>query len=196
MNIILHRANTLSQLIYAQNNDWGVEVDVRTHCGIAYLSHDPIVQLEQNTLSVAHLWEWMLAFSGTLLLDFKETGIARNCVPIPNMSYHCDWTTILSRVFGIDLIVPDQLALHDRLQTLSRRSQYENITTDGEAGFWIDYVTDVSELKSHKSIANFSYVVSPEIHKHKLSPKFIQTVIDMGFAGVCTDVPKQYAALL
>ena len=68
MEIISHRVNTISHLKKVDNN-FGVEIDIRTYNNNLILQHDPFVDGE--------LFEKWLQFynHGTLVLNIKEEGI-------------------------------------------------------------------------------------------------------------------------
>jgi hypothetical protein len=193
MEIIIHRANTISDWNKAIKNGWGIEVDIRTHCGELYFSHELIKSDEHacSLVAFAELDAMINQFSSTVVLDFKESGLIHKINN--NATYACT-----------DLIVPDQLFAKDfGVRTLSRKSKYEEINVTLGDEFWLDYVFSPDDLEKHKDVASTAYVVSPEIHNHqhncKLKPKyqltneFISAVIDLGFKGVCTKSPEIYS---
>lgn len=177
----------------AYQNGWGVEVDIRTHLGEMFLSHDPIESDLHQTVSFNHFLDFAMSWSNTTVLDFKESGLIHRVDRAPH-------------IVCTDLIVPDQLTAKELgIRTLSRRSKYEDINVGqyqlyGPAKrwnlpeeYWIDYVYSSEDLHKYESVAKQSYVVSSELHGCYLTLEFIKAVYTMGFLGVCTDHPERYA---
>lgn len=216
MEIIMHRANEVQQWVLAKENGWGIEVDLRSHLGAIYLSHDPIEDSAwlEYMPSFSSLIGMTKNWQNTVVLDCKETGLLK----------YMRGLDVTSRQYVLtDLIVPDQLLVRTKGgRTLTRRSKFENISitadvtspfyfTETSEEFWIDYVFSPKCLEPYADIAKNSYIVSPELHKYQghtpstlyelseklikceLSDEFIKTVYDMGFKGVCTHAPEKYA---
>ncbi len=75
MNIILHRRNTLKDLIATPKN-YGVEVDIRSFGEKLIIHHDPYVDGESFE-------EWITAYQhGTLILNVKEEGLEQRLIRI------------------------------------------------------------------------------------------------------------------
>jgi len=215
MEIIMHRANMVTDWVLAKENGWGIEVDLRTHLGAIYLSHDPIEEekwipfMPSFTSLIGMTEKW----TNTVVLDCKETGLLKyiNGIITPNHSQYA----------MTDLIVPDQLRFRrSGLRTLTRKSIYEGIHVGSfqhpfisrQEEFWVDYVFTPKDLEMYSNIAADCYVVSPELHKYQddttktlfekdkhilsceLTDEFINAVYDLGFKGVCTHEPNRYAS--
>lgn len=175
MEIILHRANNVGQWIKASNNGWGIEVDLRTHNGLVYLSHEPIEDDSwmEFSPSFSMLYEATQGWSNTVVLDSKETGILKNLRGIRlGIDTHYAFT---------DLVTPDQIFIRDSGgRTLTRKSKFENISIGPRPGasintnqleeYWLDYVFTPDDLLEFASVAKDSYVVSPELHKYQSKP--------------------------
>lgn len=182
----LHRANDVDSIERARVNGWGIEIDVRTHRGKLYLSHDPILE-PTECLTWEFLRELVKKFQIPTILDIKESGIARLI----------DVRGIESLVHAVDLIFPDQKCLVDgghALRSLSRSSRYETIDLCGDGcGYWWDYQFDVPESILLFHIPIRTVIVSPELHGQPLTDEFAAWVMRAGFMGVCTDQPERYA---
>jgi len=217
MEIILHRANSVKQWMQAVENGWGIEVDLRTHKGTVYLSHDIIEddKFTEYTPSFFLMYDATQKWNNTVVLDCKETGLFKHL--------RGGYLDLYDQYVFTDLIVPDQIfirAMGGRV--LTRRSKFENISVVSTPGpmtnpepaeeYWLDYVFAPDDLAQFANIAQDSYVVSPELHKYQtipngttlferelrersfdLSDDFIKAVYDMGFKGVCTHEPERYA---
>jgi hypothetical protein len=222
MEIILHRANSVKQWLWAAENGWGIEVDLRTHRGIVYLSHDVIEgdYFTEYTPSFASMYEATQNWNNTIVLDCKETGLFKRL----NSLVFAYGQYIFNQYAFVDMIVPDQIftrAAGGRV--LTRRSKFENISVASMPGpvtnpkpqeeYWLDYVFSPDDLVQFADIAKDSYVVSPELHKYQsisnettlfakelqerafdLTDEFIKTAFEIGFKGVCTHEPKRYAS--
>lgn len=195
-HIYLHRANRLDQVVAAIQNGYGVEVDIRTHNGRAYLSHDPVYEKElPHLLSAQHLLELVVMLNGRAILDFKESGVVQEMwKSVRNMADngYWDFPGVNEKFVSTDLIVPDQIALKKwGGRSLSRASKWEQIESDEFGGTWLDYVLDESQLPS--TIGAATFLVSPELHTKKTPDEaFVRRVMSMGFEGVCTDCPDLY----
>lgn len=191
MQLFLHRANDQAAIELAAILGVGVEIDIRTHRGNPYISHDPI----HSSVGLLSLDDYLrIADPRTpILLDFKETGIITQVMECLTDSFHA-----LNRVFAIDLIAPDMYYAHEKgLQTLARRSHYEVIEgyrdeekSQFDGGWWLDFVKEPADL--HQTLYSRTYVVSPELHRWELTDGFITACWQYGFAGVCTDFPERY----
>jgi hypothetical protein len=196
-HIYLHRANRLDQVVAAIKAGYGVEVDIRTHNGRAYLSHDPIYDRElPHLLSGQHLLELVVMLEGKAILDFKESGVAQamwQSVRVMADNGYWDFRQVADRLVSTDLIVPDQLALRKlQARSLSRASRWERIASQEFGGVWLDYVLEESELP--EEVGEGTFLVSPELHtKKRPDESFVRRAMSMGFEGVCTDYPDLYA---
>ena len=68
MEVILHRRNTIQELISTTTN-YGVEIDLRAFKERIVIQHDPFIKGESFE-------EWIKFYKhGTLILNIKEEGI-------------------------------------------------------------------------------------------------------------------------
>ena len=68
MEIILHRRNTIDELISTPQR-YGIEIDIRSYKDKLIIQHDPFLKGEYFT-------EWLKFYNhGTLILNLKEDGI-------------------------------------------------------------------------------------------------------------------------
>ena len=74
MIVYLHRVNTMAMLEEAAFKKIGVEVDIRTHNGVAFLSHDPIT-IATDAMLASEALKFIEEHKIPTILDFKETGI-------------------------------------------------------------------------------------------------------------------------
>lgn len=193
MKLFLHRANTHERLTKCLENGWGAEVDVRTHMGDPYLSHDPIKSAD-GLVDLTEL-VWYAEHGVEIILDFKESGIIDPFLP---------WVQARPESWlATDLIVPDQIYAEARgLRTLARNSVHAS--TEGWCvreriegtfhGQWMDYVQDLLAVKEPLEASKNVYLVSSELHGWRLENQFIEAARTYGFAGVCTDYPLRYEA--
>ena len=182
MLIYLHRANTPKMLEQARAYGIGVELDIRTFDGIAFLSHNPISKgnWSEPPMLCSDAFDFIEQHQLPTILDFKESGIVDKLTLYLKSDIY----------YGTDLIFPDQLWCRENgcLKTLSRISKYEWIQeTDG---YWFDYMETAYDLDDYKNdICRRGVLVSPELHKFKLSESFISRAKEKEFMGVCTDHP-------
>jgi len=174
MTKFLHRANTIEELKFAQSNNWGVELDIRTRLGELIVAHDP------NTSGI-YLKDYVQSLTSTCtaLLNVKESNIIpliyEVIKPAPN-------------IILFDLIVPDALrATELGYQVLSRRSEYESICIPKEVGKWNDF------LKPENIWGLFQGVtVSPELHGIELTSEVIAQYKKANCAAICTKYPERW----
>ena len=99
MEIIWHRASRISDWSTAKEYGWGIEVDLRTHNGRVYISHDPIEKEESLEFlpSFAVLYDFTTEnrfrtyankWSNTVVLDCKESGIIERTHDIWRYGYY------------------------------------------------------------------------------------------------------------
>ena len=77
MEIIIHRVNSIKKLRSLPNN-FGTEIDIRSYSSQLILSHEPCVNGDrlENYLSEYKKQK------GTLILNFKESGIEQNVLKL------------------------------------------------------------------------------------------------------------------
>lgn len=177
----LHRANSFSMIEKAKAMNIGIEVDIRTHNGIVFFSHDCITAGNNSHPYIDDAISYIEAHEIPTILDFKETGI------IDKVAHYISKPELF---YCTDLIFPDQLwaKKHFSLKTLSRLSKYEWIQeTDG---YWFDYMFTSEDLEDYKDeMCHSAVLVSPELHGKIADRQYIDTVKAKGFKGICTDDP-------
>jgi len=183
MTIYLHRANNANVIEKAAAMHIGIELDIRTHNGLTFASHEPIISNNYDYLLLEDAIRLIESKQIPTLLDFKETGILDRVLCFcrnPNLYY------------GINLIFPDQLwAKKIGLKTLSRISSYEWIQeTDG---YMFDYMNKVTDLEDYKDdMCKKAIVVSPEIRGSFITERYVNVAKQKGFMGVVTDYPVDW----
>lgn len=188
MTVYLHRANSLKDIERAIRLGVGVEIDIRTHRNEPHLSHDPMIGWE-NDASLEEAVKILQKNNVPTILDIKETGLIDTIVGIVGTEFirHCVAT---------DLIVPDQIVAEQKgLKTLSRWSIYERIKLDTAWGYWLDFIASPDDLRTvtgQKPIPEHTFLVSPELHNHRLSDEFIRITKRRRFEGICTDFPERW----
>lgn len=188
MIVYLHRANKLKDIERAIRLGAGVELDIRTHRSEPHLSHDPMIGWE-NDVALDEAVKVLAKHNTPTILDIKEIGLIDIVIGTlgPEFIKHCVAT---------DLIVPDQIVAEQKgLKTLSRWSTYERIKLDTAWGYWLDFISSTDDLRSvigQKAIPENTFLVSPELHKQRLSDEFIRIAKRRRFAGVCTDFPERW----
>lgn len=178
----LHRANDFVSILRATNAGFGIEVDIRTHHGRCFLSHD-VIEDNIGYIPLEDLISYIKYHRVPTIFDIKESGLI----------HLLDIKGVQDLVYAVDLIVPDQKYIIDAdipLRSLSRRSMYEVIHGVG-TGYWLDYVTTPSDIESYPTFSN-TIIVSPELHNAPLTSEFIQAIREVHPMGICTDFPEKY----
>lgn len=178
--IYLHRSNCLESIQNCYTNGWGAEVDIIYNNGI-YLGHLP--DITKN--SFEDLLEWIKVYPIKLILDIKTQDLNL----VPEFLDTLRKIDKLTEVYLIDTITPNTINFIELgLKVLLRYSIYEKNTLPknlSSRGIWLDYhyLIDPNYIPK-KEI----FLVSPELHKLKLTEEYIQTVVNI--ENVCTDFPK------
>lgn len=201
-NILAHRGlwrkkeqqNTLSALVEALENGFGVETDLRDHNGEIAISHDPV--LNSNFVSFSKFAFLMKSeFNGRVALNIKADGLQTKIYSLqPSLN------KISGQYYFFDMSIPDeQLFRKYKLPVYSRVSEYEMLNSDKyiDAGVWIDNFTgDFDQLYNAEKLLSLGYrvtIVSPELHGRsydelwqKLKSQKISANANL---ELCTDFP-------
>ncbi|HVO55168.1 MAG TPA: hypothetical protein VMT37_12230 [Solirubrobacterales bacterium] len=178
---------------------FGVETDVRDHCGELVISHDP-PRGEQVGLD-----ELLCAYAehgspGPLALNVKADGLGAMLAEALAERGVEDW-------FAFDMSVPDCAAYaRDGLPYFTRHSEYEATPSlyEQSAGVWIDLFEsewlDQATLDAHLEAGKRVCVVSPELHRRDPEPAWRAWSSWPAFASdrvsVCSDRPEELRELL
>jgi hypothetical protein len=188
MTIYLHRANSLKEIERAIKLKIGVEIDIRTHRQEPHLAHDPMIGWEHD-VALEEAIKILAKHKVPTILDIKETGLIDSIIPLLGNEF-------IKLCVATDLIVPDQINSEQKgLKTLSRWSVYEKIKLDTAWGYWLDFISSPDDLRGvtgQRPIPEHTFLVSPELHKHRLSDEFIRIAKRRRFEGVCTDFPERW----
>jgi len=197
MRIILHRQNTLAELLATPTN-YGVEIDIRSSGDRLTIQHDPFVE-------GGDLETWLGAYRhGTLILNVKEEGLEPRLIT-------------LMKDFGIeDYFFLDQsfpflikYSVMSKQRSAVRVSELESIQTAlnlaGKVTWaWIDYFTHFplshADASALRNAGLKLCLVSPELHGH--NPELtirrlveLLLVRDIRVDAVCTKRPDLWEKL-
>jgi hypothetical protein len=184
MNIIVHRRNTVSELL-ATDSKFGVEVDVRSEGGRLITHHDPCVAGESFD-------EWIKAYRhGTLILNVKEEGLESRLIALMQSKGIADY-------FFLDQSFPFlvKLSKAGEHRCAVRVSEFESIETAltlaGRVDWvWVDCFThfplreqDARKLKD----AGFKIcIVSPELQGRDANVEIPQLASLLKEQGIVAD---------
>lgn len=192
--IIVHRCNSIDQL-KTVNNNYGVEIDLRTYKSEIILNHDPY--LNEGVL----FRDWIKHYNHNhIILNVKEEGLEDKIINIMNDYNIADY-------FFLDQSFPFLIKFSRQGHKLSavRFSEFESIETvislSGKIDWvWVDYFSffpldfDNSTILKEK---NFKIcLVSPELQGFdkseviKIQNKIINDKIY--FDAVCTKYPLMW----
>ena len=193
MEIILHRRNTIDQLISTPNN-YGVEIDIRSFKDELIIQHDPFLKGE-------NFKNWIKFYNhGTLILNIKEEGLEQKILMILKENN-------INSFFFLDQSIPmvlDTIRKGENRIAL-RVSEYESFENviklkENIKWIWIDMFTEfplsLEEYKELKKTKLKLCLVSPELqllNNQKISnlkKYFIQNNII--FDAVCTKKPSYW----
>ena len=194
MEIILHRRNTIDQLISTPNN-YGVEIDIRSFKDELIIQHDPFLKGE-------NFKNWIKFYDhGTLILNIKEEGLEQKILMILKENN-------INSFFFLDQSIPmvlDTIRKGENRIAL-RVSEYESFENviklkENIKWIWIDMFTEfplsLEEYKELKKTKLKLCLVSPELqllNNQKISnlkKYFIQNNII--FDAVCTKKPSYWS---
>lgn len=191
MEIILHRRNSIDELISTPNN-YGVEIDIRTYKDELIIQHDPFLKGESFK-------KWIKFYNhGTLILNIKEQGLEKKILKILKEND-------IKSFFFLDQSIPMILETikkgENRLAL--RVSEYESIKKVIKLNkyikwIWIDMFTEfplsLEEYKELKKTKLKLCLVSPELQLtnnlkiSNLKNYFFENNII--FDAVCTKKPS------
>ena len=191
MQIIVHRRNTISELVNTSEN-YGIEIDIRTKDSNLIIHHDPFHKGEIFS-------RWLDFYKhGTLIINLKEEGLENDILKIMSQKQIKDF-------FFLDQSFPFLIktSLKGESRSAVRVSEYESIETaltlKGKVDWvWVDFFNkfpldfhDFNKLKE----ANFKLcLVSPELqNKSKEIVKDLRKHLEdqkMYFDAVCTKYPN------
>ena len=190
MIIIKHRVNKLNDL-KKLNNNYGVEIDLRSKNKSIYLHHDPFVKGELFS-------KWIKHYSHKLLvLNVKEEGLENQILKIlkknkvKNFFFHDQtFSTVLKNMYKTNVSI--------------RFSEYEglkkmNILFNKIKWLWVDNFTEIS---LNKKLFNYLKkrqvkicIVSPELVQKKRSKEINKLILRLSknkikIDAVCTKEPE------
>lgn len=202
MIFIKHRINSVTDLKLVPDN-YGVEVDVRYHCGDLILEHDALKHhLQDEQLFEEFLKEWQ--HSGPMILNVKTEGLERQCIALMtkygienwffldlSMPYFVIYSN-LAMTGEVDGFGPNNLAVrHSEFEALEYAISFENKVK----WVWVDCfstmpLTEYSYSKL-KACGFKICIVSPELQGHPLSriSEFREALLNMEIDAVCTKRP-------
>ena len=166
MNFISHRVNTIEALD-ATDQEYGVEVDIRSHGSRLVIHHDPF------THGVS-FQDWLSHYRhGTLILNVKEEGLEERLIGM--MSTHG-----IDDSFFLDQSFPFMIkwASASGGRSAVRVSEFESVETalslaNIVSWVWVDCFTrfplDSDEAKQLKTAGFKLCLVSPELHGRDLA---------------------------
>ena len=161
MEIIIHRQNTLNELLSLPSK-YGAEIDIRSSGSKLILQHDPFIGGED-------FLEWIQKYKhGTLILNLKEEGLESSLIEI--MDVHG-----ILNYFFLDQSFPFLLKFSKVCQGRSavRVSEFESINTAmnlaGKVKWaWIDcfnrFPLKFQDIQDLKLLGYKLCLVSPELH--------------------------------
>lgn len=173
MDIIAHRGlcltgeipNSKGSLLAALQQGFGIETDIRDHCGDIIISHDPYISGEVFRLSELFQHYNFLKSSAKLALNIKSSGIG---LALQNLiqKFH------IENYFVFDMALPDAIYYTKiGLNVYDRVSEIEPAILDKMAitGLWIDqFWNNWYPLNQHDNYRGRPRcVVSPELHKRE-----------------------------
>jgi hypothetical protein len=190
MIIIKHRVNN-SKVLRRLNNNYGVEIDLRSKNKSIYLHHDPYIKGELFS-------KWIKYYNHKLLvLNVKEEGLENQILKIlkknkiKNFFFHDQtFSTVLKNMHKTDVSI--------------RFSEYEdlkkiNILFNKIKWLWVDNFTEISLRKKFYDFLKKKKVkiciVSPELVQKKRIKEINKIILKLKknnfkIDAVCTKKPK------
>ncbi|EWY40471.1 hypothetical protein N825_34840 [Skermanella stibiiresistens SB22] len=195
MKIIMHRRNTLEQLLKTPTT-MGIEVDIRSHGDRLVIHHDPYTDGE-------NFEDWISSYShGTLILNVKEEGLEERLITL--MAYHG-----IEDYFFLDQSFPFlvRTARRGESRCAVRVSEFESIETAlslaGKIGWvWVDCFTrfplDQQDARRLKAAGFKLCLVSPELQGRDGAveiPEMRALLAARGIVAdaVCTKLPELWS---
>lgn len=194
MEIIIHRQNTLNELLSLPSK-YGAEIDIRSSGSKLILQHDPFIGGED-------FLEWIQKYKhGTLILNLKEEGLELSLIEI--METHG-----ILNYFFLDQSFPFLLKFSKVCQGRSavRVSEFESINTAmnlaGKVKWaWIDcfnrFPLKFQDIQDLKLLGYKLCLVSPELHGRTSVDEITKLMTYLSenkifFDAVCTKHPHSW----
>lgn len=180
--------NSFLAIYEADQNNYGAEIDARSHEGELLLSHDPLSASKYCTINE------LVDLHLPLAINLKEDGILEliNKSGILDNNQHS---------FVFDGSIPQMLIAKKKgMRHALRISEYEKTVAWQADYIWLDSFETDWWIEDPKTIELFgSYkviVVSPEIHSRDpinmwSTLRQIMKVNEINF-GICTDLPQTF----
>jgi hypothetical protein len=200
MKIIRHRVNTIEELSLI-DNEYGIEIDLRSQNGEIILSHDPYSK--ESTL----LTDWLKFYRHkTLVLNVKEEGLEQKVLELMNsfaiqefffldQSFPFMMKTLISGESRVAMRLSDQESFDNILKILNLKFlQPSWVWVDSFSGDW----SHLSDLETIKSLGFKACLASPELHGRSLDLelKVIREFVEnYPFEAVCTKLPEKWLAI-
>lgn len=172
MEILAHRGywraaadkNSRAALARALSGGYGVETDLRDHCGQIVVSHDPIGNARAKVLNLEALLKIDRKNAGCLALNIKADGlaalVARSLKKARANNYFC-----------FDMSIPETLKyLRAGLRCYARQSEHERVPAlyARARGVWMDQFDSdwikPDDVRAHLRRGKSAALVSPELH--------------------------------
>lgn len=196
MNLIIHRRNTLAELL-ATPVKYGVEVDIRSFGERLIVHHDAFAVGEDFNDWIDHYQH------GTLILNVKEEGLEQRLLDLMKKKN-------IENFFFLDQSFPFLLktASQGERRCAARVSEFECIDTvltltKRVDWIWVDCFTRFplsGEEAERLRLAGFKFcLVSPELHQRSAPeeiPALRALLIERGIVpdAVCTKMPERWEA--
>ena len=193
-----HKPNSLSSLEKALTAGFGIETDLRDHCGEIVVSHDPI----QHGREIVYARQFLAGIRndtqkphGRIALNIKSDGLAGQL-----KSELADLLIRSNRSFFFDMSIPDTLQyVRADLPFYIRMSEYEERPPLGlnPKGIWMDnFLGAFDQVAAALQYLNAGYrvcVVSSELH-HRDRMSLWHLIRESGIHKnqcfeICTDMP-------
>ena len=180
--------NTLLAISKAEQNNYGAEIDVRSHKGVIQLSHDPLEHSEYCTINEIADLQLPLA------INLKEDGVLELIDKSGVLSNNKD-------SFVFDGSIPQMLIARKKgMSHALRISEYERTVAWEPDFIWLDSFETDWWLGDPKILELFGsskvIVVSAELHSR--DPNEMWTALrllmkkkEVNF-GICTDLPQVF----
>jgi len=183
--------NSLKALLRAAENGFGIETDLRDHCGEIVISHDPVKDFALNFGEFAEM-----DVQGLVALNVKSDGLVPLLIPSP--------ASISFEYFFFDMSFPESRRYSEnQLPFASRMSEVENFIHDRSQYIWLDsFEGDWFMTKDSLALRDLErkvVVVSPELHNRPFLQawKWVANAMSTNTnLFICTDFPEQFLEYL
>ncbi len=200
MKIIRHRINTIEELALI-DNEYGIEIDLRSQNGEIILSHDPYPK------DSIRLVDWLKFYRhNNLVLNVKEEGLEQKVLELMDLfaiqefffldqSFPFMIKTLKSGESKVAMRFSDHESFDNILKILNLKfPQPSWVWVDSFSGDW----SHLSDLETIKSLGFKACLASPELHGRnlELELKVIKEFIENHpFEAVCTKLPEKWLAI-